>query len=99
MKKSFIILCIGLWIGFILYQGSRSSEVSIELSNKFVNKLVTILHDVFPSSNPVTIYRLIHVLIRKMAHVFEYALLGWYSTFMVDKKIKATLSSVMIESL
>lgn len=23
----------------------------------------------------------------------------WYSTFMVDKKIKATLSSVMIESL
>lgn len=76
MKKSFIILCIGLWIGFILYQGSRSSEVSIELSNKIVNKLVSILHDVFPSSNPVTIYRLIHVLIRKMAHVFEYALLG-----------------------
>ncbi len=69
-------MCIGLWVGFIFYQGSRSSEVSIELSNKIVNKLVAILHDLSPSSNPVTIYRLIHLLIRKMAHVFEYALLG-----------------------
>lgn len=69
-------MCIGLWVGFIFYQGSRSSEVSIELSNKIVNKWVAILHDLSPSSNPVTIYRLIHLLIRKMAHVFEYALLG-----------------------
>ena len=76
MKRVLVILCLGLWIAFILYQGSRSSEVSIEFSNKIVNKLVAILHDLSPSSNPVTIYRLIHVLIRKMAHVFEYAILG-----------------------
>lgn len=76
MKKVIVIAFISFLIGFILYQGSRSSDVSIEMSDKIVNKLVAILQDLFPSSNPITIYRLIHVLIRKAAHLFEYALLG-----------------------
>lgn len=76
MKKVIVIAFINFWIGFILYQGSRSSDVSIEMSDKIVNKLVAILQNLFPSSNPITIYRLIHVLVRKAAHLFEYALLG-----------------------
>ncbi len=76
MKKVIVIAFISFLIGFILYQGSRSSDVSIEMSDKIVNKLVAILQNLFPSSNPITIYRLIHVLVRKAAHLFEYALLG-----------------------
>lgn len=76
MKKVMVIAFISFLIGFILYQGSRSSDVSIEMSDKIVNKLVAILQNLFPSSNPITIYRLIHVLVRKAAHLFEYALLG-----------------------
>lgn len=76
MKKVIGIAFISFLIGFILYQGSRSSDVSIEMSDKIVNKLVAILQNLFPSSNPITIYRLIHVLVRKAAHLFEYALLG-----------------------
>ena len=98
MKRVLVILCLGLWIAFILYQGSRSSEVSIEFSNKIVNKLVAILHDLSPSSNPLTIYRLIHVLIRKMAHVFEYAILGG-GLFLYFKYQKCTTINQWIYAL
>lgn len=76
MKRVLVTLCIGWWIGFILYQGSRSYDISMELSNKIVHKLVTILQELSPMSNPVTIYNLINIFIRKMAHVIEYAILG-----------------------
>ncbi len=78
MKRILVILCVGLWIGFILYQGSRSYEVSMEFSNMIVNKLVDIAHWVFPDSNPVTIYHSVNVIIRKIAHFIEYALLGGF---------------------
>lgn len=76
MKKGLMICCLLLWGGFIFYQGSRSVTVSQGISDHFVNRAVILVQKCLPSMNAATIYQILNVAIRKLAHFTEYALLG-----------------------
>lgn len=65
-----------LWGGFIFYQGSRSTVVSLQLSDHIVNQLVIVAQKGLPFISSETLYQLLNVMIRKLAHFIEYAILG-----------------------
>lgn len=84
MKKGLMICCLLLWGGFIFYQGSRSVTVSQGISDHFVNRAVILVQKCLPSMNAATIYQILNVAIRKLAHFTEYALLGGGSSVILS---------------
>ena len=61
--------------GFILYQGTRPIHISLQSSDYVVYKLMNLLEKV-RDYHEEELYRLLHVVVRKGAHLFEYAILG-----------------------
>lgn len=60
-----------VWMGFISFASSASFSASS--TSRFIGPLVLWL---FPNTSPETL-TFIHVLVRKLAHFLEYALLGF----------------------
>ena len=75
MKKSLLGCFVLVMIGFILYQGTRPISTSLQSSDYLVYKLMNLLEKV-RAYHEEELYRLLHVLVRKGAHLFEYAMLG-----------------------
>ena len=75
MKKSLLGCFVLVIIGFILYQGTRPISTSLQSSDYLVYKLMNLLEKV-RAYHEEELYRLLHVLVRKGAHLFEYAMLG-----------------------
>ena len=75
MKKSLLGCFVLVMIGFILYQGTRPISTSLQSSEYLVYKLMNLLEKV-RAYHEEELYRLLHVLVRKGAHLFEYAMLG-----------------------
>ena len=75
MKKSLLGCSVLVMIGFILYQGTRPISTSLQSSDYLVYKLMNLLEKV-RAYHEEELYRLLHVVVRKGAHLFEYAMLG-----------------------
>lgn len=75
MKKSLLGCFVLVMIGFILYQGTRPISTSLQSSDYLVYKLMNLLEKV-RAYHEEELYRLLHVVVRKGAHLFEYAMLG-----------------------
>ena len=75
MKKGLLGCFVLVIIGFILYQGTRPISTSLQSSDYLVYKLMNLLEKV-RAYHEEELYRLLHVLVRKGAHLFEYAMLG-----------------------
>ena len=75
MKKSLLGCFVLVMIGFILYQGTRPISTSLQSSDYVVYKLMNLLEKV-RAYHEEELYRLLHVVVRKGAHLFEYAMLG-----------------------
>ncbi|WP_235068962.1 VanZ family protein [Turicibacter sp. TJ11] len=75
MKKGLLGCFVLVMIGFILYQGTRSISTSLQSSDYLVYKLMNLFEKV-RAYHEEELYRLLHVLVRKGAHLFEYAMLG-----------------------
>ena len=75
MKRLLLSCLVVMMIGFILYQGTRPVHISLQNSDYFVEKLMSLIEKV-ASYHEDELYRMIHVLVRKGAHLFEYAMLG-----------------------
>ena len=74
--RKFLLGCLVLIMtGFILYQGTRPIHISLQSSDYVVYKLMNLLEKV-RAYHEEELYRLLHVLVRKGAHLFEYAMLG-----------------------
>lgn len=75
MKKSLLGCFVLVMIGFILYQGTRPISTSLQSSDYLVYKLMRLLEKVTPYHYG-EFYKLANVIVRKGAHLFEYAMLG-----------------------
>ena len=84
MKRFLLILTIG-WMCFIFYQGSRQLSDSYHNSDVVVNKVVSLIENLYEKVNPnssqetiITAQRRVKLayLIRKSAHFFEYGALA-----------------------
>lgn len=75
MKKGLLGCFVLVMIGFIFYQGTRPISISLQSSDYIVYKLMNLLEKV-RSYHEEELYRFIHVVVRKGAHLFEYAMLG-----------------------
>ena len=82
MKRFLLILTIG-WMCFIFYQGSRQLSDSYHNSDIVVNKVVSLIENLYEKVNPnsskvITSKRRVKLayLIRKSAHFFEYGALA-----------------------
>ena len=74
--RKFLLGCLVLIMtGFILYQGTRPIHISLQSSDYVVYKLMRLLEKVTPSRYD-EFYKLANVIVRKGAHLFEYAMLG-----------------------
>lgn len=92
MKRKVAMICCLLWMGFIFYQSSRTSDSSNEISHEIVNQLANPVKQPQPVEESTTevenqevknspSFEKLNVLIRKSAHAFEFLvlalLLGW----------------------
>lgn len=84
MKRFLLILTIG-WMCFIFYQGSRQLSDSYHNSDVVVNKVVSLIENLYEKVNPNSSQEMIITsqrraklayLIRKSAHFFEYGALA-----------------------
>lgn len=100
--KYFSWVCCVIWIGFILYNGSQSSEVSIGNSNVIVDYVIEKTEpkkdldlnsgeELSTVDNESLTWKEWHYLIRKGAHFFEYFLLavliGWVGSYYHIRRI------------
>ena len=73
--RKILLGCLIFGILFIFYQGTRSSNVSIQSSDKIVHQVIDVVEKVTTKSEN-ELYQIVHFLVRKSAHLFEYAVLG-----------------------
>ena len=73
--RKILLGCLIIWTLFIFYQGTRSSSVSIQSSDKIVHPVGDVVEKVTPKSEN-ELYQIVHFIVRKGAHLFEYAVLG-----------------------
>lgn len=69
-----------LWMGFIFMMSAAPGEVSSEQSGKITEIIVTVLSAITPQDAPLPAPDLLHTLVRKLAHMTEYAIL-----FLLDR--------------
>lgn len=72
MKKILWLIALIVWISFIFYNSLQSGSVSGEASNRITNQVYNIFTKLNINVNILTL----HTYIRKIAHFFEYLILG-----------------------
>ena len=85
MKKKILILMTIIWIMFIFFNSSQTAQVSGVRSGR----IVSIIYDLFSWIGFDIEIGNLSIWIRKLAHVFEYLLLGILVTIIVfDMNLK-----------
>lgn len=82
-KRVAVIICL-LWMGFIFYQSSKTSQQSNEMSHEIVNYIGQTQKEEIKVENSGTItlqeskwnFEKVNVFIRKSAHAFEFFVLA-----------------------
>lgn len=72
MRKIIILSLTVLWIFFIFYNSMQDAQSSSEVSSKFTN----FFNELIQFFNIKIRYDILSKIIRKLAHVFEYFVLG-----------------------
>lgn len=72
MKKHFLLIATILWIGFIFGQSLQSGPTSGQISGVFVQAI----YQLFENLNITIDITLLSLWVRKLAHVFEFFVLG-----------------------
>lgn len=75
LKKIVAWLPAILWMGFIFMMSAAPGEVSSEQSGKITELFATVFSAIIPSDKIVLSLDLLHTLVRKLAHMTEYAIL------------------------
>lgn len=73
--RKILLACLIIWTFWVFYQGTRSSSLSIQSSDQIVHQVVDVVEKVSPNSE-TDLYQIVHFVVRKSAHLFEYAVLG-----------------------
>lgn len=96
MRKFIILICV-LWLGIIFYMSNNTGTVSHKKSYKVANYLMHIIN--VDNKNPKITFRKANYLVRKTAHVLEYAILGSLvsgSLFSLNYKGKKALKYIIL---
>lgn len=88
MKKKFSVLLVLLWMLLIFFLSSLDSNESSKQSGLIVNILSNILH--------INNIEALSIIIRKIAHLSEYFILGLLVYNMISKYKKRTYIAVII---
>lgn len=72
MKKNIFIVLIILWVGFIFYNSMQIGEVSSEASGRYTKLAMNILNSIGINIEQDNL----SLLIRKLAHIFEFFVLS-----------------------
>lgn len=93
--KKILLGCLIIGIGFIFYQGTRSSGMSTQISNNIVYQIVDVVEKVSLQSQD-ELYYTVHVIVRKSAHFFEYAVLGGLLAVYFNRDVFYSLFGVLL---
>jgi len=70
MKKILTLLCFIVWMGFIFWNSLQTGTESSETSGRIVSFLMRMTPEWLSEET-------LSLIVRKAAHVFEFAVLGW----------------------
>lgn len=93
--RKILLECLIFWVLFIFYQGTRTSSVSIQSSDQIVHQVIDVVEKVSPNSE-TELYQIVHFIVRKSAHLFEYAVLGGLLVAYFKRDVVHSLFGVLL---